>query len=343
MLVILPVALVVLLIVDQTRRTYLSGGGTPGAIREPPNKLQRLRWGLRRRVGRLGFVFGGATAQAKGLRVATVVEWGSATLIGVIPPTYQFVARRTEMLQDPLLFAATVAWFVAFLGYAVYTRIRQGRTVEKWNQDYASTSNAIGGQIEAITRMIYAGGVAGATQPHVKQVLEKLLSQMGRVVRELTTHKSGTKFCIALFILEDGTLRNAFYTGDDCSHLTYGPVPTDRPGAGRAFVKRELQVVEDTTDPCWGGLFTNPRYRSLIAFPILTWGQHGECIGCVSVDCSNPYVLSSRLAQKLLADAVRPQLEAIGLAVKYAQANRIPLRGGDPIKHTGGEAAPPTA
>jgi hypothetical protein len=261
----------------------------------------------------------GAVPRAGGAKLSTILEWLFTLAVGVAPIAYNFMLREREIMQDRKLFIATVVWAVLFISYAIYTRVKQGRAIEKWAASYAGTANAIGGQIEGLTRLIYAANVPRAIQPHVREILLLLLTETCEAVRRLATYPGGTDFCSALLLLDGEILRATQYAPSSCTHLAYSEVRVGEPGAGQAFADQEPKVIEDTKDPCWGDQFTNPRYRSFVSFAVVVGGRRGRCLGCVTVDCSEPYVITDTLTKKLLYDAVRPQLESIGLALMYAE------------------------
>jgi hypothetical protein len=328
--VTLVVPLLAILLVVRTLYQANRKGKSSDYLVQPKHKGQQIGWGLRRMWVRQEPFLKGILPVVGNIKVGDALFWMLGILVGVAPIAYNFLARREQMRADQAVFWGTVAWLGLYFVFNFFSRARKGKAVARSGERLAESANAIGGQVEALTRLIYAGQLGGAPEAQPREVLSHLLRATGDTVRGLAGAPPTTTFCSALLVMSEtkpDVLETILYMPPECRVPSFGEVGLSEPGAGKAVRTKEVVVIEDTKDPAWNGHFTSPRYSSFGAFPIIVGGRRrGRCLGCVTVESSRPYTITQQLAVRLLQDALRPQLECIGLTLMYAEAAGVTLR-----------------
>lgn len=84
--------------------------------------------------------------------------------------------------------------------------------------------------------------------------------------------------------------------------------------AGTVIQNGKLQVVEDTQDPAWCGLFDEFRSKSFASYPVRD--NHGALVAVLNVDADKRMVLGRSVARRelyrVLATPISLQLSSLG-------------------------------
>lgn len=265
--------------------------------------------------------------------MASVIEGVFVGIVVLAPIIYQTVLRGDEINSNPVLRGVLIGWAGLVLMYVVYTRKKQGAAIERQDYAFAKTANSLGARIDHLTRLIYPGRQSWSVRPSLGGVIVRVLDEMVKVTEQLVACPPTTNFCAVLMLPVDDppTTLSVSLHSEACSspRPSYSSeVGVGDVGAGAAFYSREPFVVEDTEDPAWNGLFSGgkySRYRAFVAFPVVVEERNQQCLGCVNIETSMPYVITEAVALRLLHDALRPQLELIALALLFGEKENVPL------------------
>jgi len=88
--------------------------------------------------------------------------------------------------------------------------------------------------------------------------------------------------------------------------------------AGKVLQTGKVEVVEDTKDPVWWGVFETVRSRSFAAFPLIA--PNHSVLGVVNLDADQPRVFKRSQVVKQLWPVLGPPLRLFAQLLRRAKA-----------------------
>lgn len=98
-------------------------------------------------------------------------------------------------------------------------------------------------------------------------------------------------------------------------------------GAGRAFEDGQVQVIEDTRDPYWCGVFDGIRSRSFVSLPVHQ--KNGKVVAVVNIDADAPRVFTTENCGKILHPILTGPLNHLAEILYYTRNGAL-LESGSP-------------
>jgi hypothetical protein len=93
-------------------------------------------------------------------------------------------------------------------------------------------------------------------------------------------------------------------------------------GAGETFRSGKVQVIEDTGDPKWCGIFSGVRSKCFASFPVVQ--SYGKPVAVVNIDADRPLVLTRRNAVNELFPAIAGALNLLADILYHTREKKAP-------------------
>lgn len=157
------------------------------------------------------------------------------------------------------------------------------------------------------------------TAEHLQQSLAVMLQAVADLVGVVLQVPSGVKLHANLMIpmaviLEDAPqpchgLGIVAYSIKRPSSMAWTRLLMGDFGAGEAYETCQVQVIEDTRDPRWGGVFAGVRSRCFVSIPVLS-GSSSKALAVVNVDADRELILTRK---NVYADVYQVVVGAVAL------------------------------
>lgn len=215
------------------------------------------------------------------------------------------------------------AWMIVYVGQEVLHVYRRRVERQVFEGRLAPVSGSFGGNIGTLAQRLQ---MANGTQSEesAKSVCTGLLHRARHVAEIVTDARHGIRFRATLAVPIEATEHPAgegkisslrvWCYDEPYGNRRWSVLPVDLPGAGAAYRRGSIEIIEDLRAVPRIGDLGNTDYLSVVSFPIMIGSVHSGCLGVVSIDCTQPKYFDDRNVARL-APFLLPILATIGLVL----------------------------
>ena len=229
-------------------------------------------------------------------------------------------------VPGPYMTNLLAVWAALTIGRWGATQVRRGKHTAEWNLYWSRRADVLAGNISEARQLLFSGKRKGGREISSQRIVAGLLQQIVDVTHQLTRAPESViiQSCLLLPLKKGGkvvALRAQTYNKLTSSHR-HAAIPLSCPGAAtEAYRENRIAVVNDTREEPYKTQFEGRPYKCIAAFPVDLGDGSGRDRAVVTIDASEPYILSDSIVERLgIKDAVSPFLSLIGLVLTGERA-----------------------
>lgn len=290
-------------------------------------------WFFARKARRISYRYRSLNLVVGPVSYGRIGGWLLGWAILFAPIAWAALLEISQIQTRPELLIATTGWFMIVVTHQLYRQFTAGSEFSRWATRHGDLVNEFGGSIELFSRVLRQGETAGtALKPEsLRSVLRRLVRQSRDSAAGWVSCPAGARFR-AFLVVSEAKGKHVQILEYSCressNQLPFGRVPRGTHNLALAYGPIHPRIVQDTHDERYGSAFSTWNgYRSIVSFPLaIGTPEDSEWLGCLNIECSEPYVFPAAHVQRLLTNVLRPQTELLAMVLLYAKQHAGPLR-----------------